>query len=49
MQLVSWKRMATTVDVNNRMKACFMLGGTNNNRSSSLKNHVENQHIMGED
>jgi len=40
---------AATVDVENRMKACFMLGGVNNEKFSSLKKHLENQYIIGED
>jgi len=41
--------VAAVVDVENCMKACFMLGGSNNEKFSSLKNHLENQYIMGED
>jgi len=40
---------AATVDVENRIKMCFMLGGANNEKFSSLKNHLENQYIMNED
>ena len=31
------------------MKACYMLGGSSNDRFLSLKNHLENQYTMGVD
>ena len=42
-------REAATAEVENRMKACYMLGGASNDRFRSLKNHLENQYTMGVD
>jgi len=38
-----------TLAVENRMKACLMLGGAHNERFGELKSHLENQYIMGVD